>query len=149
MYIWRNIEKVQARHWKLLGDGKMLSGRWGSLSSGSPHLSSGTWCPLGTDPLAHFSLKQKPLTAGKGSLASQLCISLWWAPKGADLLLLLPSSGLQVCRTVLPCSGPLLPLILIFTSLQNSQLFPLSGITAVFICHGFLCLSWILRILFL
>lgn len=71
---WRNVEKPPALQWQLLGAAGMLSGRWGSLPSGSPKLSDGTGGSLRTDNLAHLARSKSDWNLGK-ALASELCVN--------------------------------------------------------------------------
>ena len=93
---WRNVEKPPALQWQLLGAAGMLSGRWGSLPSGSPRLSDGAGGSLRTDNLAHLAWNKSDWNLGK-ALASELCVNLQWTPQGADLFCCFPMCdvGLQ------------------------------------------------------
>ena len=105
---WRNVEKPPALQWQLLGAPGMLSGRWGSLPSGSPRLSDGAGGSLRTDNLAHLAWNKSDWNLGK-ALASELCVNLQWTPQGADLLLLLPYVRCRSPERALPLQQSLAP----------------------------------------
>lgn len=133
----------------LIGDSKMLSGRWDSVSSGSPHICSGTrntWaqtaCPTLARSKSHWLLGKAPWPPSSELVSDE-------HPRAPTCFCCFPALGSRSAELFSPavllcsCSYSFLCLYRTcnFSVFQESLRF--SSI------HGFLYLSWILRIFFL